>query len=223
MISLKFNPHKPIEMFDSLIDESLQRQILVAVYSQYQAAYNHCQEVFDSPARGDILPHYRRAMIEDALCELAGPQKANKSTSMKNRARNCSHNLLLIRDRIVLTQSKVDRKALLPRDAFFRGSYAKSPQMEFDFAKDEASDRLNEEQGILYGIIVHCPSSSSRLPEFVDVIFPDSGYKHVVETLALMERYREIVQRYEPTVEVIESEIEQKLQIKRVSESKANA
>ena len=98
---------------------------------------------------------------------------------IKNKAKNCYHRLILAESRngvnIALTQSKVEQKIMLPRNAEFRKGYAKDPQMIMDFMGEDQVSEFNDNEIILYAIITHMPESANeKTPEFIDIVFPFS-------------------------------------------------
>jgi hypothetical protein len=219
----RFDPHNPVGMFNTCVPIGFQKEILKVVVSQYGKAYEHCQEHFDSGTCDDVLPYYRRAMIEEELGELARRFKKEGAVSRLNDAHNCSHNVLLLGDRIAITQSKVDGRRALPREAGFRTSYAQSPQMVFEFAKDDNPCAGVEVESVLYGIVVHAPSEIPSCPLFVDIIFPDAAYEQIVDRIRLLEKFPDVAEHLEPLPEEIVPEFAQKLQLRRSSSSENTA
>lgn len=223
MKEYSFDPYDPVGMFNACVPTGFQKGILRAVVSQYAKAYEHCHERFDSPTCDDVLPHYRRALIEEELGELARRFKEPGVLSRQNDAHNCSHNVLLLGDHIAITQSKVDARMALPREAGFRASYARSPQMVFDFAREEEACMSVEAEPILYAIVVHAPSDLASRPLFVDIVFPDAAYQEIVGRVGLLEKFPDVTEHLEPATEEIAPEFAQKLQLKRSSSSENTA
>jgi len=208
-----FDPLDPLGMFNATTAERIQRELLTAVCAIYGISYGDCEQ-FEASTLADILPHWRRAKIEEALAELGGRLDGCSVKNEKNEAGTCSHNVLLIGDRIVLTQSKVDDRYRLPRDAAFRGTYARSPQMLFDFMNGEIPPNPDSHQA-LYAIMTHSPSDVAHLPLFVDIVFPDPTCKYILGRVRLMEKFPDVVQHFVPAEEVILPEVDQKLRLKR--------
>jgi len=207
-------------MFEVLVGKDFQKESLKAVFSAYDKAFAHCSENFDAATFHDILPHYRRAKIEEALREVALRAEDHTVKAPRNKARNCSHNLLFVNERVALTQSKVDRREQLPREAIFRETYASNPQMLLDFMTDGERDCCSdgsEENKVLYGILVHSPSEAPALPCFVDIVFPDQDCEYIIDRIRLMEKFPDVVEQFAPAEEVIVPEIDQQLQLKRSS------
>lgn len=209
--------HRPVDAFNRDVCEELQRELLRVVLIQYAAAAEHCHEQFSHETANDELPHYRRAMIEEEVAELIRRTDGHSVKSQKNRARNCSHNVFLLGGQIALTQSKVDAREQLPRDALFRGSYAETPQTLFAFMKEAETTLAVDGQRMLYGILTHCPSEVESMPLFVDIVFPDARYECVVGRVCLLERFPDVVEQFVPEEEVILPQVDQKVRLKRSS------
>ena len=222
MKKLQSSANDPLGIFNRLVDDNFQLDLLKAVISQYEASYVHCCEVFAPAAREDILPYYRRAKIENVLEDLANQHESCSVKIEKNLARNCCHSLMFLGERIALTQSKVEKRGSLPRDAEFRGSYARSPQMVFDFVREEL-DSTQSDDAVLYGIIVHSPQEIERFPRFVDIVFPDSQYEYLLDKIPLMEKFPDIVAQFHPEEEDIKSEADEKVQLRSSSSDVVNA
>ena len=189
----KYDPTKPDEMFNDLVSDDIQRDIAKAVVSQYRIAYEYCCETFEPPEAHDLLPQYRRACIEGIIPELA--KKVGKYTTKKgrNKAKNCYHRLIL-GNGIILTQSKVEQRGILPRNAEFRKGYAKSPQMVFDFLNEDEACEFGDEAP-LYGIITHMPVlGNEKVPAFIDIGFPDRNYESIVgHSIKLLDKFPDTI------------------------------
>ena len=192
MSSKTYDPTKPDEMFNDLVSDDIQREIALGVVSQYQGAYEDCYERFEPPEAHDLLPQHRRACIEGIMPDLAARIGGYAVESRRNKAKNCWHRCI-VSGRIRLTQSKVEHEGVLPRDAEFRKGYAESNQMLLAFMSEGRSSELNEESP-LYAIVTHKPTDSDeRLPEFVDVVFPDKTCTVIVKRIKLLDKFQDII------------------------------
>ena len=208
----QFSPYKPVEMFDSFIPEALQLDIAKGVVREYHHAKIFCDTEFNPAESRDLLPHYRRACIESMLCELSNKYSGMRNNRKQNLKRNCSHRLIFYR-RIMLTQSLVERERMLPREAIYRESYARDPQLHL-FGKEEPTI----EDAPLYGIITHAPVSGREndVPSFVDIVFPDKRYKMIVDRIPLLIRFPRVLEEDEMTVqENIPDSLEAKLRLRK--------
>ena len=186
----RFNPTKPTEMFHYLVGNDIQRNIAKAVIEQYEKAYENCYNNFRPIEARDLLPYYRRTCIEDIMPDLAERIGNCVIKPRKNKAKNCSHRLIL-NNGIILTQSKVEQREVLPRNAEFRKGYAKTGQLLLFDNEDEIPNLDNESP--LYAIITHMPIESDRNPWFVDIIFPDKDYKVILGRIKLLDNFSDIM------------------------------
>ncbi len=210
MSSIKYDPTKPDEMFNDLVGDDIQHEIARGVISQYKVAFEHCYETFEPPEAHDLLPQYRRVCIEGIMPDLAERIGGYTVENRKNKAKNCWHRSI-VSGRIRLTQSKVDQKGILPRDAEFRKGYAESNQMFLDFMNEGKSSELNDEVP-LYAIITHKPTDNDeRLPEFVDIVFPDKDCDVIVKRIKLLDKFQDIISGMKQE-EIIPDEVEIKLE-----------
>jgi hypothetical protein len=211
MISIKCDPTKPNEMFNDLVSDDIQREIPKAFLEQYKRSCEYCYGTFAKTEAHDLLPEYRRACIEGIMPDLAERIGGYTIDSRKNKAGNCWHRLILS-DSIILTQSKVEQREILPRDAEFRKGYAKSNQMLFDFMNENEASELDAEAP-LYAIIVHKPADDDkRLPEFIDIVFPDKNYKEIVGRIRLLDKFPDIISIPEINQETIPDNVEIKVE-----------
>lgn len=189
----KYDPTKPDEMFNDLVNDDIQREIAKAFLEQYKRAHKHCYKTFAPTEAHDLLPHYRRVCIEDIIPDLAARIGSCVAKPRKNKAKNCSHRLM-IKNRIILTQSKVEQEGTLPRNAEFRKGYAKSPQMVFGFI-DEGEVSEIENEVPFYTIITHMPVlGNEKVPAFIDIVFPDRNYESIVgHSIKLLDKFPDTI------------------------------
>lgn len=194
---IQFSPYKPIEMFDTFVPEAVQLNLVEGVVREYKNARILCETEFNPPESADLLPHFRRACIESMLCELSKKHSEVRILRRLNAKRNCSHRLICC-GRVTLTQSLVDRKITLPREAIYREGYARDPQYSL-FGEEEPSI----EEAPLYGIITHMPVSSrdNGIVSSVDIVFPDKDYKIIVGRISLLDRFPGILDAVCATVQ----------------------
>lgn len=216
-----YNPTKPDVMFNDLVNDEIQREIARGVASQYKVAYEYCYETFEPPEAHDLLPQYRRVCIEGIMPDLAERIGGYTVEIRKNKAKNCWHRSIMS-GRVRLTQSKVEQIGILPRDAEFRKGYAESNQMLLDFMNEEKSFELDEEAP-LYAIITHKPmDSNERIPEFIDIVFPDKYCNVIVKRIKLLDKFQDIIPEMAKE-EVIPERLEIKMErtVKRISSETA--
>lgn len=197
----KYDPTKPKVMFNDLVNDDIQLNIAKGVIEQYRKAHKHCYETFGKTEAWGLLPDYRRTCIEDIMPDIAERIGRCVAKPRKNKAKNCYHRLLLVKStkgvNVALTQSKVEQKKLLPRDAEFRKGYAKDPQMVMDFMEEDKTSEPNDEV-ILYVIITHMPDpANEKTPLFIDIVFPNKEYNKSIERIELLNKFPNIVVKEE--------------------------
>jgi len=194
-------------MFNGLVSQEIQRVVAEGVASQYRRAYKDCygNDAFAQEEARDLLPYVRRAYIEGIMPDIAARLSGWKACTAENKAKNCSHRLV-IGEGIVISESKVEERETLPREAEFRRGYARSPQMVFEFMKDQESAELDG-QLTLYAIIVHMPRAEDKgVPEFIDIVFPDRDYGEIVDRIRLLEKFADLVPKEGQGVEEVPDE-----------------
>lgn len=197
MKSMIYTPTKPVAMFNDKVSDDIQRYIARGVTEQYGRACKYCYETFGQTEARGLLPEYRRTCIEDIMPDIAEKIDRCVVESRKNKAKNCYHRLILVKSsngiNVALTQSKVEQKKLLPRDAEFRKGYAKDPQMVMDFMEEDKTSEPNDEV-ILYTIITHMPDpANEKTPLFIDIVFPDREYKNIIDRIELLKKFPDLV------------------------------
>lgn len=210
--AIQFSPYKPVEMFDAFVPEAVLLTITEGVIREYKNAKIWCETEFNPVEADGLLPHFRRACIESMLCELTKRHPEIQTMRRLNAKRNCSHRLVSCGG-VMLTQSLVEHKKALPREAIYREGYARDPQY-YLFGEDDPPI----EEAPLYGIITHMPVSGREngLAAFVDIVFPDQAYKVIVGRIPLLDRFPGIVDVVSSTVqEKIPDSLKAKLRSKK--------
>jgi hypothetical protein len=186
-----FNPRKPVAMFNAFVSDAVQLNLCKQINAQYALAADHCYEHFLDPEARDLLPHYRRAGIESALADCFERYKDFDVVAATNIIRNCAHRAIIVSNRIRITHSSVSEKGELPREALFRQTYASSGQM---YLFEEYRPPEPDPSMYLYAIITHRPSDAIRVPEFIDIIFPDENYENIIGRIPLLDKFPQVRQ-----------------------------
>ena len=198
----KYNPTKPKVMFNDLVNDDIQLNIAKGVIEQYRKARKHCYETFGKTEAWGLLPDYRRTCIEDVMPDIAARMGDDCTAKpIRNKAKNCYHRLVLAKSNnginVAFTQSKVENKELLPRDAEFRKGYAKDPQMVMDFMEEDNTSESNDEV-ILYAIITHMPDpANEKTPLFIDIVFPNKAYNEILGRIELLNKFPNVLVKEE--------------------------
>lgn len=200
---VEFARHKPREIFGYFSPARLKEDIVRGIFAGYEAAIDGVRrDSFGAPEAKDLLPHLRRAHIETVFAEIAVRQRAEnvEVATGKNRCDN-AHRIIKCGP-VWITQSKIESRYQMPREAVFRQSYAeKSQLMLFDEHACEEARKTDEE--VLYGIVVHKPTSGLLgLAEFIDIVFPDRHCERIVDRIRLCEECEPVVNDLVDGIEV---------------------
>ena len=189
-----FPPHKPRQIFEYFVPEKFLIGVVKAIIEQYKhTKWKLERESLGFEEKRYLAPHLRRTYIESAFSQFPRRFKNEKvQVTCRENSSKDSHRIIVCGP-ILLTQSKVDRRSQLPREAEFRRTYAESPQLNlFDTSADEFVFAENDED-TLFAIITHKPAENMDQPEFVDVIFPDKNYTRIIDRIRLFDKYPTIV------------------------------
>lgn len=176
----------PDKMFWQQVPRAYVRDVLKCLVKSYGEAYTQCAQLPKEQAH-DVLPHYRRALFEAGLKDLAPRHKGVAASTHTNKAKNCNH-VLTRCGQVVMTESAVEFATQVVRYAEFRGTYARSNQfLLFDSAPPPSPDAP------LYCILRHGVSDDQRVPLFVNIGFPTPDCKGCVEgsTIDLLAEFKD--------------------------------
>lgn len=193
------DPYNPASIFDGSVPPRAQLAILRSTVVNYAEAHYLTRERFDRFSRHDVLPHIRRAYIDQGLRAVAVAQRLRGGADAALNAAGNSYHAEIVAGRTVLTASAVDSPDQMVRHAIFRETLARNPQRALPGLEPAAPAATAN----LYGIIVYGPGDrrgDPRLPGFVRVVFPDPSCSiYVGDPVDLMARfapqYEELVLR----------------------------
>lgn len=188
-------PSDYIRVVERAVPPGYLRDTTAIVVKAYQAASESARERFCPEVAHDLVPHLRRALIEEDWLALASRYPGVVAAAAPNRVGSSFHTLVRCGP-VVITASKVDSPEDLPRHALFRKTYARRPQLVLDLpgiaAPPEAA--APEDADGLYALLTHGPDErDAGRPAFVRLGIPTptcSGYVAVIDLLA---RYGGIV------------------------------
>lgn len=149
---------------------------------------------FDPGIRHDLFPHLRRANVEAALLGLDKRYaKLGVTTSEEANDTGNSHHTVVRVGTVVITASAVETSDTLVREARFRGSLAKNPQLALGIVDAEEDPPIDG----LYALVLY-PNGARAVDAtgelgFVVVRFPASDCSTYVgdsiDALAELRRY----------------------------------
>jgi len=166
-----------ISLLNSLtnsLPQSFFRDIVFNLNQCHQAAWSHIEPIFSQPVAKDLIPHYRRALFEDRMTEIARKYGLS-SRSVKNRVKNASH---------VEIETMVDSKtiiltALAVKDISFDLTRLRTAQFRKTLAEDAwLFEEFSNSGNGFYGVILHGagPENKNAL-DFAYLGFPYADCK----------------------------------------------
>ncbi len=161
--------------------EAALRDLARIIGRAYPETHRSSHERFVRSVARDHYPMERRSAIEDAMVKLADRHPHIRAIETQTKRDSYGY-VRLVSNRSVLTQSKTDGPLCLPRDAEFRGTWARSPQLALfgDLAPAES------EGDAVYGVVVHGPDERNLARVgFIRILIPDASGKHVLDHLDL--------------------------------------
>ena len=145
---------------------------LAALHTSHKDACIHVEKHFSQPEAKDLLPHYRRALIEDKMRDIA---RANgfSAAPVLNKTKNASHTEIEVEinsNRVIFTTLSVQNRYDLTklRKAQFRKTLAETEPWLFNELKG-----LNDG---FYGVILYGANAESKdVVDFAVLAFPSSN------------------------------------------------
>jgi hypothetical protein len=178
-------PSWPARVFLASVPQGLLLDIPRVVRDATRQAYLRDSDLLPG-VRRDKFPIDRRALVETSVHALATRYAGHGVTAMEktNKTHNYSH-IELVSGCVVMIPAAVEADDSLVRDADYRTSLAKNPQLAFSGAgfHPDATPRGDGLLAVvLYGPSSHYPNAAEDLgPAFVVVRFPADDWSCYVE------------------------------------------
>jgi hypothetical protein len=147
---------------------------LTALHESHKEACSHIEKVFSQSEAKDLLPHYRRAKVEDKMREIAR-KNGLVAHSVLNKTKNASHTEIetaVNSKRIILTTLSVQNRYDLTklRKAHFRKTLAEAQMWLFNELKDSGDG--------YYGVLLYGANAENKnMVDFAILAFPTSNCK----------------------------------------------
>jgi len=186
----------PARVFLQQVPKAFMRDVLRCLYKCYEAAWEECAGLPEEEAH-DLRPHYRRALFEAGLRDVAQRYSTVKATTKRNRMRNYSHTYIRC-GRVLLTESAVESPDQMIRRAEFRATYARYNQL---FLWDKPLPP--PATAPLYAVLIHGASTDPRQPLFARIKFPGPDCAGYIEgnCIDLFEMFKEDVVKRQKRLE----------------------
>lgn len=162
------------------------KRIDSAIKAAYKESHRHVSSSFHEREAQDLLPHYRRGLIENELYEIGISFDGLKTERVFNKRKTSTH-VEIRSSRLIITQSWTHDPTIVIRPAQFRTTLAESNQLEL-FKHD--IQRKVQTHNTLFAMVVH--GSCKKIPaapDFVFLAFPDSKYKYWTIKISLNKIY----------------------------------
>lgn len=164
--------HLPVEFFTKLAN---------GMPRVYRSAADQAFKEFEPQPGKDLLPHIRRARVDEFLKGLAESYTFLSPAYRPNAGKNCSH-IEIGAGPIVLTGSKVNNPNQIVREAVFRSTLAESNRLFLP-----GIFRNNKTNGKLYCIILHGPTyEDAGELSFLHLAVPDRSCRTYIGNINLL-------------------------------------
>lgn len=176
------------EVFNGCVPGEFTERTVRLLFTDYERASRVAEELSARPEGHDLLPHLRRAFIEQDLRALAQRFAGVTASPELNGSRNSYHTKVVMGS-VVLTESCVDSPQSLPRRAEFRLGYSQLQWALFPF--DELETPLTP---YVYAVLLHGPDprNPSR-PSFAHIAFPDTAGEGCLDRIDIFARHESLV------------------------------
>lgn len=194
-------PKSPVEIH-SLLTQSLPDGFLVdsvkLLARSYELAHEQCL-AFDAPEVRDSFMQIRRAIFQGQWRALAKKYPSLSATATPNKKRTAYHTRVEASG-VVLTESAVNNRFKLPRQAVFRATYSAAKQLTM-WSKESGKGT-----GPLHAVLVHGPGSGGRLlhPHFAFLGFPTEDYSEYGYCLDLGHLLESALEKTAPVVDDVQ-------------------
>jgi hypothetical protein len=168
------------------------RDCLLGLFEDYLSAAEWCGDRFDPSEAFNVLPFYRRGMVEGRLREAALPYKEVKVTVERDGFWN--HTIASAGD-CIMTQATVRQPDDPVRSSLARQAYAEpSNQKYLDPSWVPATP---SRQGFVYGILVHGREPADKFfPAFAQIVFPNRNLEgYFPRSIDLFREFPEVVRQ----------------------------
>ena len=166
--------------FAQEFDSEFMEDTVRCLFACYKAAAQHCRDNFPREEAHDLLPIYRRALIEKEWRALAERYSNVRAVTVANEV-GSSFASRISTGRMILTVCAVDSPGAMFRDAEFRKNLARDNQ----FGLFESPEALVSDPRY-FGVLLHGPDAlDASRPAFANVAFPSADCTRYIANLAL--------------------------------------
>lgn len=170
------------------LPDRLQETLLRAVFVAYQSASEDIEDVFEKPERRTLLGYAQRAKLETQFRALPRGRKGAHAELVQG-PRAWTHTKLEM-GKLVITASKVGAPNQLPPRAKFRRQYAVQLNLF------EVANNNQQEEDVIYVLLLHGKASHGQLPGFVQLAVPDAELKKYLLVIDLAAKFPNVVDEF---------------------------
>lgn len=186
-------------LFNQHVPHDCQRELFQALLQSYKQADAANQTLkLGEPEDAWLRPYTRRALFEREFRAIAGRYKLKARTEW-TQGESMPYTVVQAGP-FLLTESKVDNRWELPREAEFRKHNANYNWTMFD---DIDPDPPAKKDPSYYAILTHVAHPSKPQPRSVNIVFPDGSYRRPAKAIYLMEQFADLVTEVPVPEEVV--------------------
>lgn len=177
---------EPVALFDRYVPNDAQQAMMRCVGRVYSESYHHCRAEYPPEELAQIYPQTRWAKLEYSLRMLVLRFDGMSARPVPN---GNGHHTEVTAGRVVMTASAVPTPGALPRNAVFRKTLARSPQISFPFARIDPPHPDDP----LYAFLLHGPDLNEPWrPAFLSVAFPNDRCDAYLGRIDLCARFPDV-------------------------------
>jgi hypothetical protein len=170
------------------------RDCLIGLFEDYLSSAEFCADRFELTEAVNVLPFWRRALIEGRLRENTRSHRKMKVSCDKDHSGFWNHTVVSIGD-CIMTQSSARHPDDLLRHSYARVAYAEPDNQRYLHSSFQPI--TTSRRGFVYGVLVHGRDPDEKFfPAFARIVFPNrnltSNYRRQFD---LFKEFPEAVRR----------------------------
>jgi hypothetical protein len=147
------------------------RDCVLGLFEDYLSSAEFCADRFELTEAVNVLPFWRRAMVESRLRENARQHKSMKVSCDKDASGFWNHTVVSFGD-CIMTQSTARHPDELLRHSYAREAYAEPDNQKYLDASFQPV--TPSRRGFVYAVLVHGRDPDEKFfPAFARIVFPN--------------------------------------------------
>jgi hypothetical protein len=170
------------------------RDCVVGLFEDYLSSAEFCADRFELTEAVNLLPFYRRGLIEGRLRENARRHKQMKASCDRDSSGFWNHTVVAIGD-CIMTQSTVRHADELVRHSHAREAYAEPDNQRYLHSSFQPVTQSR--RGFVYAILIHGRDPNDKFfPAFAKIVFPERSLtKYYRRSIDLFAEFPEVVRQ----------------------------